>query len=436
MNRPQFDPEAALVGAILLAPEAYWRVADVVSEEDFARRDLGKLWATCAQLIKRGDAADAVTIGERLPNLAILAVEVAQSTPSAANAKAYAELVAKRATERKVRAAGQRIASLTGDDLVGEAQRIISTCVPRAGAAVARLSHFTDQSMEGIIERNNSVMDMSGVPTGFEELDKLTGGWQATDLIVVAARPSVGKTAMALQTAIHAASGGTPVMFVTLEMNGKQLSDRALAHVGGINALHIRNPKEMEEWEWGALTEAKRKADAYPFYIDENANATVEAIAARVRQVDAEHRLGLVVIDYLTYIRPPKADKVADAIQEITRALKSLAKELKLPVILLSQLNREGEDAPVLKSLRDSGAIEQDADVVMFLHRPDKADRDLIKVIIGKQRNGPLGDFYLRADMARMRFCPTDYEPPRKKPVSDFAAMPRRAGKDAAAGVQ
>lgn len=421
MSRHTFDAEGALLGAVMLAPEAYWKVADVVTADDFASRDMRDLWTECARLIQRGDSADPVTLGEHLPNLAVLTVELATTTPSAANARAYAELVAKRATERRVKAAGSRIANLTGEDLLGEAQRILGACVPKIAGTIRHVADYLRGSLKGIVERAQSEGELTGIATGFEKLDELTGGWQRTDLIIVGARPSVGKTAFALQAALQAASVKTPVLFVSLEMSGIQLADRALSHVGHVNALHIRNPKQMEDHEWAKITEAKGTLDEYTLRIDDSIGVTVEAICARARQIDSEERLGLLVIDYLTYIQPPKAETVAEGIQHITRMLKGLAKELQIPVMLLSQLNRDGDEEPTLKHLRSSGAIEQDADMVIFLHRPDKSNLQLVKAVVAKQRNGPLGEFFLSAQMEKMRFYPCEYAPQEK--TSGFKSM-------------
>lgn len=434
MSRQEFDAESAVLRCVMDDASAYWQIADLVTDDDFQQPDLRSLWRVAAELIRSGKPSDAVTVGDVRPGLAQLALDVQRNTlATVRNVRAYAGLLGRRGLERKVRHVGQRIAQLSGDDVLGEAQRMLATCSPRGGSEVGTLGHFAEQSMTALVERAERTEEMVGVPTGFDELDTLTGGWQRTDLVVLAARPSVGKTAWALQSALHAAGHGHPVMFVSLEMNGRQLSDRALSHLAGVNSLHIRDPKHlMENWEWEAMTRAKARADELPFRIDESATSTVEAIAARVRQVNAETRLGLVVIDYLTYIRPPKADNQAEAIQEITRALKSLAKELQLPVVLLAQLNRDGDGEPEMVHLRGSGAIEQDADLILFLHRPNANDRDYIKAKVAKQRNGPLGQFFLRADMSRMRFHPTieDVPAPASRPM-DFGAM-RKPRKPAA----
>lgn len=440
MIRGGFDPESAVLSCIIADPDAYWRIADLVAAEDFQSPKLRALWKLAVDLIRAGKPADAVSIGDVDNDLGMEALDISRSaigTPR--NVRTYAELISRRAVERRVKQAGQRIAMLSGEDALAEAQRILAACAPQNVSSVGTLAEFSSKAMRGIVDRSGAETEMTGVPTSYAALDDLTGGWQRDDLIVVAARPSVGKTAFALQAALSAAKSGTPTMFVSLEMSGKQLADRALSHTGGVNSLHIRDSKKLEDWEWPELNRAHQVHADYPFHIDESGNATVEAICARIRQVNAADRLGLVVIDYLTYIRPPKADKMADAIQEVTRSLKGLAKELHVPVILLSQLNRDGEQEPVLRNLRDSGAIEQDADVVIFLHRPDPKDRDLIKVIVGKQRNGPLGDFYLRADMTRMRFDRTEYEPVEERSQPSFSGMSRRGrtgnrAADAAAG--
>lgn len=434
MSRRDFDSETALVACVLRDPAAFWAVADLVAGDDFRDGTLRAIWGIVGDQLRKGGAADAVTVGDISPDLFAAAVDIARDTVAhEANVRAYAERVASRALDRRVKQAGQRIANLAGEDTLGEAQKIMAACVPRTGASVGTLGQFVRKSLAGIVERGQREADLAGVETGFAPLDALTGGWQRSDLVIVAARPSVGKTAFALQSSIAAAQAGHPVLFVSLEMNGTQLADRVIAHLARVDALHIRDPRNMDDDEWPRVTGVHKLADDLPMRIDESAAATVDAIAARARQVDAEGRLALIVIDYLTYIQPPKSENTTEAIQVITRQLKALAKQLNVTVVLLSQLNRDGDDEPELKHLRGSGAIEQDADVVLMLHRPNKADHSTVKVKVAKQRNGPLGDFYLRADMAHMRFTPTEYSPPvaEFRPRSrGFGGGSRRCGND------
>jgi replicative DNA helicase len=409
MNR--FDVESAVIGACLIDPQAFWKVADILTADDFAIESQRMLWQTIADMQRAGDDVDVITVAERLPDHATEVMQTANATPGAGNVRAYAEAVVRSATERRVRQAGQRIAKLSGADSLGEAQKIIGACQPKAVGAVRQMREFVTDALMMMQQRCDSTEILTGVPTSLPWLDEQTSGWQRGDLIILAARPSVGKTALALQCALHAAETGSPVFFASLEQSGLQLAERSLAHLANVPLPRIMQPKSAEPEDWTRITNATVALKSMPLSIDETGALTVDAICARARQVNAEKRLGLIVIDYLTQIMPPKADKVADAVQVITRALKSLAKELAVPVMLLSQLNREGAERPLLKHLRDSGAIEQDADVVVFLHRPDENRRDLIELIIAKQRNGPCDSTFLAAHMDRMRFVPTDDRP-------------------------
>lgn len=413
MNR--FDAEAAVCGALMLDAQAYWRVADVLTADDFHDDRLRDLFGIVAALAKRGVPADAVTVGEQNPDMAAFAAQTANATPGSANVRAYAEIVARDAVARRVRIGGQRIAKLAGDDVLGEAQRILGACAPNQTGSVKPVREFLRESVTRMQERFDATEVLTGVPTGIEKLDELTAGLQRGDLIVIAARPSVGKTALALQLSLHAAGVGHPVLFASLEMSGSQIADRALSHLAAVSCVSIREPKRLEEHEWAKVSAAGAKLGALPFFIDDSSGLTVEGICARVRQMNSTKRLGLAVIDYLGLMKLPRAEKKTDAIGEVTRQLKGLAKELQIPVILLCQLNRGADNSePRLSSLRDSGDIEQDADVVVFLHRPDESDRGHVKAIVAKQRNGPCDHFFMAAKMDVMRFdrC-DDYSQPQ-----------------------
>lgn len=413
----RIDAEASVLGACLVDAQAYWRVADMLGPDDFTTGEYRDLWETIARLSRENVAPDFVTVGDRLSGLAM---DLAGSTPGSANVQGYAKWVAAAATERRVQAAGQRIAKLRGEDVVGEAQRILATCQPRNSTAVRSIREFLRDTVATMQERCDATDALTGVETSLPWLDEMTSGWQRGDLIIVAARPSVGKTAFAIQSALHAASLGGPVFFASLEQSGSQITERAMAHLSGVSLQSIRQPKRIEEHEWPRITNAGADIDKLPIFIDETGALPFDSISARARQINASHRLSLIVIDYLQQIAPPRADKMADAIQVITRGLKALAKELAVPIILLSQLNREGAERPQLKHLRDSGAIEQDADVVIFLHRPEETNRELIELIIGKQRNGPIGHAFLHAAMDKMQFSETEERPVERVQTRGF----------------
>lgn len=430
MNR--MDAESAVLGGIMLDSQAYWRVADILTAEDFAEAEHRQLWDTVAQLHRDGLPADPVTVGERYPALCDLAMRVAINTASTANIRAYAEMVQSSAVNRRVNVAGQQIARLKGTDALAEAQALIAGCVPRDAAAVKPIREYLRETVAVMAQRCEATEVLTGVETSLPWLDEMTGGWQRGDMIILAARPSVGKTALALQCAIHAALTGKRVLFFSLEQSGAQIAERTMAHVSGVSLQSILQPKRIEEHEWPKITAAGSKIDAMPLLIDESGALTVDAICARARQANAAQRLGLIVIDYLTQITPPKANTTADAVQGITRQIKALAKALGVPIILLSQLNRDGESRPKLTHLRDSGAIEQDADVVLFLHRQNEEQRDLIELTIAKQRNGECDSRYLRAHMAQMRFIETEDKPVAKVTNRGFGDYSKRREQNAA----
>lgn len=405
------ESEAAVLGACLVDPQAYWKIADTLTAGDFSTAEGRDLFDTIARQCREGLPCDGLTIGE-VSRHGNLAMQVASGSGwRSTNVASYAALVAARAMARKVKAAGQRITQLPDADSYGEAQRILATCAPRSSNAIRSIREYLRESISQMQVRVDAGGNLTGIPTSLPALDDLTAGFQAGDLIILAARPSVGKTALAVQCAIHAAKAGTPVLFFSLEMSGVQLADRVQAHMSGVDSAKIRTPSRMDEADFSRLFAVAGDIADLPLLIDESSGLAIEAIEARARQTDATNRLGLIVIDYLTQITPPKANSTNDAMQIITRRLKALAKDLRVPVVLLSQLNRAGDAKPGLTALRDSGAIEQDADVVAFLHRPNPEQHRTIELIVEKQRNGPTGVVWLYADYPLMRF--TESEAPR-----------------------
>lgn len=398
------DAEMAVLGCCLVDPKCYWKIADLLEPSDFGKRDQNRLFAEIARRARDGEDFDPVTIADAIPDLAQLGYSCSTNEGwRGSNVLGYAKLVADGAMTRRVKLAGAQIVHLEGEDIVGQAQRILSECAPRNVGAIKHISDFLRLSTDEIMRRHAATEKLTGIRTGIKALDDLTEGWQPTDLIIIAARPSVGKTAFAMQCVLAAAKSGKTALVFSLEMNGKQLNDRVTSSIGRVDGMHLRNPKQMPEEDWAKWGRACTEIRELPIYIDDNSGITVDVICARARQQHAITPLSLIAIDYLTMISPPKAQSTTDALQIITRTLKGLAKELGVPVICLSQLNRGGEgQRPTMKTLRDSGAIEQDADVVIFLHRPSEAHRDYLELIVSKQRNGPCGDLAINAEMRFM----------------------------------
>lgn len=422
-----FDAEMNVLGGCLLAPQAYWQVADLIDAQDFSRDATRNLWLAIMDTVKSGSDVDVFTVGDRDPRVAVFAAECANATPGVSAIRAYAEVVQRNAITRRLRASGERIARLSGRDALGEAQRIIASCAPKVASAIKPAKDFLRESIARMQERCDATDILTGVPTSLDALDDLTAGWQPGDLIFIGARPSVGKTALALQCAVAAARSAHPVLILSMEMTGSQLTDRLIANIGKIDSKSVRQPKQIDDAGWNCVLRASEVLGMLPMFIDDTPALRMEDVGARVRQANATQRLGLVVVDYLTMMYPPKADTMAMAWQGVTRGLKVLAKELQVPLLTLSQFNRDGQGAPSLTSFRDTGAIEQDADVAILLDRPDAQNHALIHLIVAKQRNGPVGDMWLHFDGATQTFTPTDERPTVAAPASRYGrGMPRR----------
>ncbi len=420
------EAEQSLLGGLLLDNTAWDRIADLVSGADFYRDDHRRIFRHINLLIERGKPADVVTVFESIEKsdevdasggLAYLG-EIANNTPSAANIRRYAEIVRERAILRKLVTVGDEIAASALNPLGKEAKTLLDQAeakifeIAEAGSRTTQgfvpiqplLGQVVDRIQE-LYDRENP-SDITGVPTGFHDLDEKTSGLQPGDMIVVAGRPSTGKTAFALNIAEHVAVDmGLPVALFSLEMPGTQLAMRMLSSIGRLDQLRVRTGRLNDE-EWQRLTYALGKLNEAPIHIDETGGINAVDLRARARRLYRQcGKLGLIVVDYLQLMSSTRdGENRATEIAEISRSIKSLAKELHVPVVALSQLNRElekrNDKRPVMSDLRESGAIEQDADLILFLYRDevyntDSPDKGTAEVIIGKHRNGPTGKVQL-----------------------------------------
>ncbi|MDR1853360.1 MAG: replicative DNA helicase [Azoarcus sp.] len=422
------EAEQSLIGGLLLDNTAWERVADLVSEEDFYRDDHRRIFRHISKLVDFGRPADVVTVNESLEKngeteqaggLAYLA-EIANNTPSAANIRRYAEIVHERAVLRKLVAVGDEIAASalapSGKEakvLLDEAEASIFA-IAEAGARHGAGFQVIQPLLKQVVDRVQELYDrdnpseVTGIPTGFADLDDKTSGLQPSDMLIVAGRPSMGKTSFALNIAEHVAvEKHLPVAIFSMEMPGTQLATRFIASVGRIDMQKIRNGRLSDD-DWQRLTMAMGKLYEAPLYIDETPGLNPIDLRARARRLARQcGKLGLIVIDYLQLMNGTRdTDNRATELSEISRSVKALAKELHVPILALSQLNRSLEQRPnkrpVMSDLRESGAIEQDADLIMFIYRdevynPDSPDKGTAELIIGKHRNGPTG-------MVRMTF--------------------------------
>ncbi len=419
------EAEQSVLGGLLLENSAWERIADLIHEQDFYRADHRAIWRQIVRLIEANKPADVITVAEALDSfgqleetggLAYLTL-LAQNTPTAANIRRYAEIVRERSVLRRLATVGTEIAESAyntqgrsaGDILdAAEAQVFeIKEAGARAGQGFQELQPLLVQVVNRIDElySRDNPSDVTGVPTGFSDLDSKTSGLQPGDLIIVAGRPSMGKTAFSLNIAENVAlDASLPVAVFSMEMAATQLVMRMLGSVGRLDQHKLRTGKIAED-DWHKLTHALGRLNEAPVYIDESPGLTAMEVRARARRLarqSKDGRLGLIVIDYLQLMSGSSGgqENRATEISEISRSLKGLAKELHVPVIALSQLNRSLEQRPnkrpVMSDLRESGAIEQDADVILFIYRdevynPESPDRGTAEIIIGKQRNGPIG---------------------------------------------
>jgi len=419
------EAEQAVLGGLMLAPEAYDRVADLLVERDFYRRDHQLIYRAIGELAQRDKPYDAVTLGEWFESQGLgeqvaggaYLTELATTTPSAANIRAYAEIVRDKAVLRQLIDAGTEIVNdgfqpegrESSDILAHAEQRVFA--IAEAGAKGRRdftpINQALGEAFRVLQERHDNGGGVTGLPTGYVEFDQMTSGLQNTDLIILAARPAMGKTTFALNIAEYVAiKTKKAVGIFSMEMSDSQLAMRLISSNGRINATRLRTG-QLEDEDWSRVTSALRIMKDTKIFIDDTPGLSPDVLRAKCRRLKREHDLGLVVIDYLQLMGVPgNNENRATEISEISRSLKALAKELNIPVIALSQLNRSLETRtdkrPVMADLRESGAIEQDADIILFIYRDDyynkdnSPDKGLAEIIIGKQRNGPTGSIKLK----------------------------------------
>lgn len=419
------EAEQAVLGGLMLAPEAFDRIADMLVEPDFYRRDHQLIYRAIRELAERNRPFDAVTLGEWFESQGLAEqvaggaylVELASTTPSAANIRAYAEIVRDKAVLRQLIEVGTGIVNDgfqpegrdSGEILAKAEQEVFA--IAEAGARgrtdFTAINKAMAEAFDILQTRFANGEGITGLPTGYDAFDEMTSGLQPTDLLILAARPAMGKTTFALNIAEYAALKSKKAVAVfSMEMSASQLALRLISSNGRINATRLRTG-QLEDEDWSRVTSAIRMLKESRIFIDDTPGLSPEVLRAKARRLKREYDLGLVVIDYLQLMQVPgNNENRATEISEISRSLKGLAKELNVPVVALSQLNRSLESRtdkrPVMADLRESGAIEQDADMIVFIYRDEyynkesSPDKGLAEIIIGKHRNGPTGSFKLR----------------------------------------
>jgi len=413
------EAEQSLLGGLMLDNSLVDEVAALVTGEDFYRGDHARIYRAICALFEESRPADVITVSEWLENVGELGKvgglsylgSLAQNTPNTSNITAYAKIVRERALLRRlINAANEIVAKSyqpegkSPTEVVDHAEHLIfeiSQNDTRRSGGFVPLKGLLKQTIDHVEHLYHSKQAVTGVATGFHDLDEMMSGLQHSDLIIVAGRPSMGKTALAMNFVEHAAIDlNLPVAIFSMEMPGSQLSMRLLASLSRVNAQRLRTG-HLHDDDWPRLTSTLGMLTEKPIFIDDTPAMSPLELRSRARRLAREHGLGLIIVDYLQLMQAQEAqENRATEISNITRSLKILAKELKVPVVALSQLNRGLESRtdkrPVMSDLRESGAIEQDADVILFIYRDevyneDSKDKGIAEVIIGKQRNGPVG---------------------------------------------
>lgn len=413
------DAEQSVLGGLMLDNRAWDNVADRLRDTDFYRHEHRLIFRVMGRLIESQKPLDVLTVSESLREMheldqvggEVYLFELANNTPSAANIVAYADIVRERAVLRQLIAAASDIAenafnpqgrSIT--ELLDGAERSVFSISEQGsrGAGPVNIKEYLAKTMDRIDTLFHSKTPITGIPSGYHDLDNMTSGLQPSDLVIIAGRPSMGKTTLAMNIAENVAiKSRLPVLIFSMEMPGEAIVMRLLSSLCRIDQLRIRTGKLADE-DWPRISSTVSMLSDSPLFIDDTPGISPAEMRARARRLAKEHgQLGLIVVDYLQLMQVPGYNENRTAeISEISRSLKGLAKELEVPVVALSQLNRgleqRADKRPVMSDLRESGAIEQDADLIVFIYRDEvynesTPDKGTAEIIIAKQRNGPIG---------------------------------------------
>ncbi len=429
------ESERALLGALLLKPDAIHDVGDLIKPDSFYAERHRIIFDAMLELSSRGEPIDLLSLGERLTAKGLLEragtksylAELVTATPSPGNFAHYADLVSRKFIMRSLIDAAYEITEACYDEskdtvqVLDDAEKMVyaigNATTAHKFVAVADKAIETMERIEMMSKREGGIR---GVPTGYPDLDNLLSGFHPSDLIILAARPSIGKTSFALDIARNAAvKHKVPVGIFSLEMSSEQIIDRMLSAESYVNSWKIRTGAVHDEADFDKIRDALDSLSKAPIYIDDKPGNNILAMRAVARRLKRERGIGLIVVDYLQLMAPTNtrnSDSMVQQVTEISRSLKGLARELEVPVLALSQLSRAVEQRggkPRLSDLRDSGSIEQDADVVMFIHRDDKRNPDsdkpnIAEILVEKHRNGPTGSVELYFDEKRTSFMPVD----------------------------
>jgi len=423
------DAEMSVLGSILLDPLSVAKVLQFLHPEDFYRENNGQVYRAALDLFAAGEPIDNVTLAAQLQTMGMLdrvggrtqLASMQSAVPTAANIEYYGRIVKEKAYKRRLISAGSNIAGFGYDDgveaeeAINQAQSLVfGVADDRDQRELAKLYDLLGPAMERISLQMESGQGVIGVPSGFHDLDRMTGGFKDSDLIIVAGRPSMGKTSLALNIALHAALNATKAVAIfSLEMSKEQLTERLLTEQAQIDAQRLHRGL-LSEAEFDRVSNALGPLGEAAIYIDDTPAMDELTLQLKARQAKMRHNVDLIVVDYLQLMhgRSRGDDNRVQEVSSISRALKGLARELRIPVIAISQLSRAPEQRPdkrpILSDLRESGAIEQDSDVVMFLYRPEYYKSDerpgIAEVIVAKHRNGPTGMIELKFRRDHTRF--------------------------------